>query len=164
MGEQARHDQLIAEYVVGYFFKHNMRALYLVLKRHPQWQCGLYNGVGGKVEIGEMPAWTMSREFGEEARAVILPERWYSFRTEQFTQEQEHSREMVKAARVHHFVAQAKDQAEWESVRTQTDEAIVPIYYPLPAHLIPQMIYNLPYLVPMAAVLLQQPAHNRPQP
>lgn len=53
-------------YVLGLAFTLNRDAVVLILKERPDWQKGLYNGVGGKVESGETTAAAMSREFLEE--------------------------------------------------------------------------------------------------
>jgi 8-oxo-dGTP diphosphatase len=42
-----------------------------VKKNRPEWQAGLLNGIGGKVEENEVPDYAMIREFGEETGAVV---------------------------------------------------------------------------------------------
>lgn len=39
----------------------------LVEKRHPEWQAGWLNGIGGSIEAGETPIEALRREFVEEA-------------------------------------------------------------------------------------------------
>lgn len=51
-------------YVVGYAFE-GERCL-LVKKSKPEWQKGLLNGVGGKIDENEAPISAMVREFKEE--------------------------------------------------------------------------------------------------
>ena len=51
-------------YVAGFAF-HEDRVL-LVEKLHPDWQAGKLNGIGGKVEPGEIALDAMIREFQEE--------------------------------------------------------------------------------------------------
>lgn len=52
-------------YCVGFVFAAHTHVL-LCEKRKPDWQAGLWNGVGGKIEPGEAPDQAMAREFGEE--------------------------------------------------------------------------------------------------
>jgi 8-oxo-dGTP diphosphatase len=53
------------QYVVGFAFNELERVL-LVEKKRPDWQKGLLNGIGGKIEPGETPAEAMDRECHEE--------------------------------------------------------------------------------------------------
>ncbi len=55
------------KYVVGLVFDLTCENLLLIRKEHPEWQAGLYNGIGGKVEPGEIFLDAMKRESGEEA-------------------------------------------------------------------------------------------------
>jgi 8-oxo-dGTP diphosphatase len=52
------------EYVAGFVFCNHDVAL--VLKNKPNWQKGLWNGIGGKIEPGEFAKEAMIREFFEE--------------------------------------------------------------------------------------------------
>ena len=56
----------MTDYVVGFLFSEDRRQVILINKMHPEWQAGLLNGVGGKVEQGETPEEAMEREFLEE--------------------------------------------------------------------------------------------------
>jgi 8-oxo-dGTP diphosphatase len=56
----------MTEYVVGFMFTPGKDQVVLIKKARPQWQEGLLNGVGGKVEPGETPSDAMRREFREE--------------------------------------------------------------------------------------------------
>jgi len=53
-------------YVVGFRFSGDLQSVVLILKTHPEWQAGRYNGVGGHIEDGETPEQTMKREYLEE--------------------------------------------------------------------------------------------------
>lgn len=58
------------EYVVG--FLHDENRVALVKKNRPQWQDGLLNGIGGKIEkYDPTPLDAMRREFQEEAGVYI---------------------------------------------------------------------------------------------
>jgi 8-oxo-dGTP diphosphatase len=54
------------EYVTGFLFTSDKRHVVLIRKNKPEWQKGCWNGVGGKIEAGEMPLEAMIREFKEE--------------------------------------------------------------------------------------------------
>lgn len=43
------------QYVLGFMFSNLMNNVVLLQKQKPNWQKGLWNGVGGKVESGEEP-------------------------------------------------------------------------------------------------------------
>lgn len=67
-------------YVAGFMFCTDADAVLLVQKLRPQWQAGLWNGVGGKAELGETPPAAMRREFLEEVGRDV--ENWERFCTE----------------------------------------------------------------------------------
>ncbi len=159
---QERVEQPIAEYVVGYCFSHDFSMVALIKKLKPAWQKGKLNGVGGKLEPGESPREAMAREFNEEAGITTSPDWWLHFRTEQFSVEQENARSQVLGARVHHL-ATVCNSVSFSKIRTVERECIVKVEYPLRLTA-DRFIYNLPYLIPMAAILLTQPAENRPLP
>lgn len=54
----------MAAMVVGFVFSGTK--VLLVKKARPEWQAGLFNGIGGKCEPGERPRDAMAREFKEE--------------------------------------------------------------------------------------------------
>jgi 8-oxo-dGTP diphosphatase len=53
-------------FVVGFMFDRSMSNVVLIRKQKPEWQRGLLNGVGGKIENGEGAMEAMCREFHEE--------------------------------------------------------------------------------------------------
>lgn len=53
-------------YVLGFLFD-SKKMVWLIRKTKPEWQKGLLNGIGGKIEDGETPFQAMCREFKEEA-------------------------------------------------------------------------------------------------
>jgi 8-oxo-dGTP diphosphatase len=55
-----------AQYVLGFMIRGDGSSVVLIRKNKPQWQAGLLNGVGGKIEPGETPHAAMIREFREE--------------------------------------------------------------------------------------------------
>lgn len=54
------------QYVLGFLIDRTRGEVVVVRKNRPAWQSGKYNGVGGKVEVGETLAEAMQREFLEE--------------------------------------------------------------------------------------------------
>lgn len=59
----------MTSYVVGFAFFG--KQVLLIEKNRPEWQKGLLNGVGGKIEDGEIPSEAMKREFEEETGAIL---------------------------------------------------------------------------------------------
>lgn len=165
-----RVQRLPQNYVVGYAFRADYGAVALIEKRKPAWQAGKLNGIGGKIEPDESPAGAMSREFAEEAGVHFRPDRWLHFRTEQFLHTTPGKSDQHVGTRVYHFAVRATEH-EWLSICTIEAELVVKIelpnmkfsvdgrYYPSG-----NFIYNMQYLIPMAATLLQQPPENRPVP
>lgn len=54
------------EYSLGFLFSKDYRTVALIKKNKPDWQKGLFNGIGGKKESGETMLECMVREFKEE--------------------------------------------------------------------------------------------------
>jgi 8-oxo-dGTP diphosphatase len=54
------------EWVVGFLLDDSAERVVLIRKNRPEWQKGKLNGVGGKVEPGELIGEAMVREFREE--------------------------------------------------------------------------------------------------
>lgn len=65
--------------VLGFLFDDLGASVALIEKQHPEWQRGLLNGIGGKVEEGESPLAAMIREFKEETG--VVQEDWQHFAT-----------------------------------------------------------------------------------
>lgn len=61
----------MTRYVAGFLFSEDETQVAMVLKQKPQWQAGLYNGIGGKVELGEDAPTAMRREFIEETGVEV---------------------------------------------------------------------------------------------
>ena len=71
------------EYVLGFLFDNASQRVALILKTHPEWQEGKFNGLGGKIRDGEPPVSAMRREFFEEAGVGVLDwEKYHEFREE----------------------------------------------------------------------------------
>ena len=57
----------MVNFTMGIVFSPDLKDMYLLRKDHPDWQAGLLNGVGGKLQDGENYASAMARESQEEA-------------------------------------------------------------------------------------------------
>jgi len=66
-------------YVLGFMFSPDLWQVLLIRKEKPSWQAGLLNGIGGKIEPGEMPLAAMVREFREETGLDTDPCDWHAF-------------------------------------------------------------------------------------
>lgn len=121
------------EYVLGFCFMHYMSEVVLIKKNKPEWQRGLLNGVGGKIEPGETPLQAMNREWREETGGRELA--WNHFLTMEF-----------KGASVHVFKRQLTGGIE---VSSTTDEQ-VGIYNVQEVLRCPIVIPNLRWIIPMA--------------
>lgn len=67
------------KYVTGFMFSANAEKVVLIRKLNPEWQKGLFNGVGGKVEVGETSLAAMVREFTEETGVNTKANDWTLF-------------------------------------------------------------------------------------
>ena len=68
------------DYVVGFLFRNGGDEVALIRKTKPDWQKGLLNGVGGKIDADELPISAMVREFEEEAGAYVINWRFFAVR------------------------------------------------------------------------------------
>lgn len=59
------------KYVVGFLYNPELSKVVLIRKKRPDWQAGLLNGIGGKVEKDESPERAMKREFEEETGVIL---------------------------------------------------------------------------------------------
>lgn len=66
-------------YVLGFLFSPDLKFVSLIHKRRPAWQANKLNGIGGKIEHGEVPTEAMRREFLEETGLEIST--WTYFAT-----------------------------------------------------------------------------------
>lgn len=67
------------EYVLGFLFNPRGDIVWLIRKARPEWQAGFFNGIGGKVEVGEVPLHAMVREFAEETGVLLEGADWTPF-------------------------------------------------------------------------------------
>jgi 8-oxo-dGTP diphosphatase len=67
----------MTRYVAGFAF--DQGSVLLIEKKRPEWQAGKLNGVGGKIENGEVPIEAMMREFAEETGKRTEEREWSLF-------------------------------------------------------------------------------------
>jgi 8-oxo-dGTP diphosphatase len=133
----------IQKYVCGFYFDKGFKQVVLIWKNKPAWQKGKLNGVGGKIEAGELPITAMRREFYEETG--ILHNEW---------------RDLIilegQDWRVHFFCAIGKVN-EFEYAKTQEEEEVAKIEVQRFLACEYDHIENLMWLIPMAIHKLAYP-------
>lgn len=122
------------KYTVGFIFTPDYSQVLLVHKNRPEWQNGLLNGVGGKIEEGESSVDCMVREVREETKLETKAEDWYCYTR------------IENANRFVDFYVATYSGPISDAV-TATDEPVewFPVS-PLPAN----VIFNLNWLIPLA--------------
>ena len=127
-------------YVVGFLFSDDRRWVTLIRKNRPDWQAGKYNGVGGKVEVGEAVNDAMVREFHEETGVKTKWTDWKEFA-------------LLRGSKGDAiYVFNATSTKHLSFVKTQTDEEIMNI---LVKHILDAdepypVVPNLPVLIRLA--------------
>lgn len=131
-------------YTVGFLINQTGSKVMLIKKAKPEWQRGLFNGIGGFIEQGETPHEAMIREFLEETGIEITD--WIEFCTGYITQHQ-------GSCICHYFIALAEcsftprqdavEQAEWIDIASIRQYPIVP---------------NILWLIAMGTIKLVKPA------
>ena len=124
-------------YVCGFTFSKDKRNVLLIKKNRPDWQKGLFNGLGGHIEKNETPSQAMVREFYEEAGYKTYSDSWI-----QFIKISDPS--IFHEWEVYFFFT----FQEIECCRTMTDEEIKII--PVKDLYKYKTIQNLKWLIPMA--------------
>lgn len=120
-------------YVDGFLFDKEGDWVALIKKNRPEWQAGKLNGIGGKVEPGELAEEAMPREFVEETGRMTSG--W-----KQFLVLHESNGDIV-----HFFYLFSSDDIY--GLESTTDE-FVSTY---PTHVdLPNVLPNLRWLIPMA--------------
>lgn len=131
-------------YVCGFLFDLPWENVQLVLKnRGPACNIGRWNGIGGRVELGEGIRAAQAREMNEEAGIYTDPTDWECFHLERF-QNLDGSYDTI-----HFMVANLAGHRFWEFA-TLTDEEIRIHTTRQAASNTSEYAYNLCYLIPMA--------------
>ena len=127
-------------YVVGFMFDFEKEYVLLIRKTKPEWQRGLLNGIGGKIEPGESALEAMRREFEEETGIYQLQWNQFCVLKDAKDEWQVHFFECIGPLEL------AKDTTEELPEICKVSE--------LPSNVIP----NLKWLIPMAANMEQESA------
>ena len=117
------------KYVLGFLYTSDFKGVWLILKTKPDWQKGLLNGIGGKIEDGETPMESMRREFREETGLDIIDWREFCIITDN------------KNFEMYCFCA----FSELTPTTITEEEVVYSDIFPLPKNI----IVNLNWLVPM---------------
>ncbi len=127
-------------FVLGFVFDKSGDDVLLIRKTHPKWQAGLFNGIGGHIDMGESPEEAMRRECTEEAG--FDAEEWDHVIT--FT---------CRGGTV--FVFRAYSDAIYDAESKVLNRETL---YVVPSENLPQdAIHNLPWIIPMIQDNLQFP-------
>lgn len=135
-------------YVLGFAFDEYLSRVLLINKVKPDWQKGLLNGVGGKLEPNETVSEGMVREFFEETGFMTWGIQWDRFAVMRF-EEQPDVRIVLHCftAQIHWFEPRrdhpSGEVARWRSAEVSHQMNVIP---------------NLNWLVPMARLRLANPA------
>jgi 8-oxo-dGTP diphosphatase len=100
-------------YVVGFCFNEDKSEVALIKKTHPEWQAGLFNGIGGHVNEDETPLEAMQREFKEEAGVDTVLIDWHLFAE-------------LSGDYFHLYCFNCFDDEIFKNIKTCTDEFIIP--------------------------------------
>ena len=79
------------KYCVGFAFTPDLTQVALIRKNRPEWQAGSLNGIGGKLEIGELGIDAQVREFAEETGVETKAGDWDHIGVMQSTQDSAHA-------------------------------------------------------------------------
>lgn len=130
--------------MVGFLFSKFLDEVALIEKAKPDWQKGLFNGVGGKIEPRETPRAAMVREFREETGVETLSDHWKFF-----------ARLQSSNSDIYFFFA----RAEWETLfghfKTMTAEPVFAIRWRETGY---PLVHNLPWLLRLAVDILDNGA------
>lgn len=138
-------------YVAGFAFDKSLENVLMIRKTKPEWQAGLLNGIGGKIESYDHDVWAaQSREFWEETGLIVPPLRWYKFDLEVF----DHSV-------IHWFYAAGVDLAGARKT-TEEEPVIVPVR-DLVSYERTDAIYNIHYLLSKALTFAHRPDVELPK-
>jgi len=132
------------DYVCGFLFNGDFTNVLLIRKKRPEWQAGLLNGVGGKVEDGETPYAAMEREFMEETGQFVGA--WKHFgKMKGFT-----AGCYSKSFKVDYFGLQMDNISGFEDFVSQTDELLEVIAVERLTPTRKDVVENVPWLVGLA--------------
>ena len=121
------------KFVCGFLFDTAHQRVALVQKARPEWQAGRWNGIGGKIELPETSLEAMHREFSEETGIPAGAIAWRRFV----------HLELENGGFVDFYSAASE---AINDVCTAQDETVSVF----PHWRLPNVLYNLKWLIPMA--------------
>ncbi len=122
------------KYVTGFLFSQDATRVVLIKKCLPEWQQGLLNGVGGKIENNESSCDAMVREFQEETGVFVAHDQWTCY---------------TKIYRPNYYeldVYYAYSDLAYEAKTVEREEVYLIKLQDIPENIIP----NLRWLIPLA--------------
>lgn len=127
------------QYVCGFRFNEKFDKVLLIRKSKPEWQRGLLNGIGGKLEdIDNSFIDAIEREYDEETGLGTFDE-WREFNVI-------HN----EIFEVHFFVSFGNDIMGFQDRKTDIGEGIIGLYDHPEVLADPTLIPNLTWLIPMS--------------
>lgn len=144
---------------VGFLFSENMLDVLLIEKKRPEWQKGKFNGIGGRMEIGESPVGCLVREFREETGILLDKDSWTQFHMQ---------RQMQSGASLYFYYAvrpidvlhAARDVTDEKLQIVRTNVVLSAFTRPEDRYTKNYYVYNLGYLLLMAIAYEQYPDHR----
>lgn len=147
-------------YTCGFAVSSNGYSVLLIQKnRGPSFNVGKWNGIGGKIEVGETPRGCMAREFKEECGIETLPEQWTCFHQEAHLARAE----QTLNPRIYFMTTMLEDDV-FATYRSTTDEPVeewfINEWRMRPEETSTPKVYNLMYLLQMVSCWHQHPEHR----
>jgi 8-oxo-dGTP diphosphatase len=127
------------QYTVSFIFTPDLAEVLLVHKLAPEWQVGMLNGVGGKIEPDETALDCIVREVKEETDLTTLHDKWIHFCTMSGTEWHLEVFTYVYDGLPEDAITAGKEQIEWFDVN----------------HLPENVIYNLRWLIPLSIEMIR---------
>lgn len=129
-----------SDQVLGFAFSPLGSLVLLIRKNRPEWQAGKLNGIGGKIEPGELADEAMVREFREETGIESESSHWTKF--------------LRYSANDHGTIIHcyATKTLVIERARSLTDEEVLRLTFREAAfgNHVPSLVPSLAWLLPMA--------------
>lgn len=141
------------DYVLGFAFSQGLSQVLVINKTAPEWQVGMLNGVGGKIEKLETPYEAMVREFKEETGRDTSAKEWTRFAELRYG-----VTKPVPAYEPEIIVHCFTSMLPHFSPRTDNPSGEVARWRSVDTVYVPNYIPNLRWLIPMALLKHQNPA------
>jgi 8-oxo-dGTP diphosphatase len=147
-------------YTCGLAFNKDLTQVLLIYKnKGPKCNVGRWNGIGGKIELGESHRGCMVREFKEECGIETTVIDWHTFHIERYGPSEERN---SICSKVYFMTCVLEDEIFYSSktIESEQVEAFSCEYLRLGIEGPDPVVYNMPYLLPMARIWLLNPEHR----